>query len=44
MARTRVFESEEEVSLAIMRGQIRKGDVVVIRYEVRRVVRACVIC
>ncbi|PKL13353.1 MAG: dihydroxy-acid dehydratase [Spirochaetae bacterium HGW-Spirochaetae-8] len=29
----RVFESEEEVSLAIMRGQIRKGDVVVIRYE-----------
>ena len=29
----RIFESEEEVSLAIMRGHIRKGDVVVIRYE-----------
>jgi dihydroxy-acid dehydratase len=29
----RVFESEEDVSLAIYRGQIKKGDVVVIRYE-----------
>ncbi len=29
----RVFESEEEVSLAIYRRQINKGDVVVIRYE-----------
>ncbi|MDY0370863.1 MAG: dihydroxy-acid dehydratase [Sphaerochaetaceae bacterium] len=29
----RIFESEEDVSLAIYRGQIKKGDVVVIRYE-----------
>jgi dihydroxy-acid dehydratase len=29
----RVFESEEEVSLAIHRGHIKKGDVIVIRYE-----------
>lgn len=29
----RVFESEEEVSLAIYSQQIKKGDVVVIRYE-----------
>ncbi len=29
----RIFESEEEVSLAIYRGRIKKGDVVVIRYE-----------
>lgn len=29
----RVFESEEDVSLAIYRGQIKKGDVVVVRYE-----------
>jgi dihydroxy-acid dehydratase len=29
----RVFESEEEVSLAIYRGHIKKGDVIVIRYE-----------
>ncbi|MFA5467438.1 MAG: dihydroxy-acid dehydratase [Sphaerochaetaceae bacterium] len=29
----RVFDSEEEVSLAIYRQEIKKGDVVVIRYE-----------
>lgn len=29
----RVFESEEDVSLAISRREIKKGDVVVIRYE-----------
>jgi dihydroxy-acid dehydratase len=29
----RVFDSEEEATSAIMRGKIRKGDVVVIRYE-----------
>lgn len=29
----RIFESEEDVSLAIYRGRINKGDVVVIRYE-----------
>ncbi|MDJ0722892.1 MAG: dihydroxy-acid dehydratase [Desulfobacterales bacterium] len=29
----RVFESEEDASRAIMAGEIRKGDVVVIRYE-----------
>jgi dihydroxy-acid dehydratase len=29
----RIFESEEDVSLAIYRGKIQKGDVVVIRYE-----------
>jgi dihydroxy-acid dehydratase len=29
----RVFDSEEEVSIAIKKAQIRKGDVVVIRYE-----------
>jgi dihydroxy-acid dehydratase len=29
----RVFESEEDVSMAIYRGHIKKGDVVVIRYE-----------
>lgn len=29
----RIFESEEEVSAAILAGEIKKGDVVVIRYE-----------
>ena len=29
----RVFESEEDASRAIMAGEIRKGDVIVIRYE-----------
>ena len=29
----RVFESEEDASSAIMKGKIKKGDVVVIRYE-----------
>jgi dihydroxy-acid dehydratase len=29
----RIFESEEDVSLAIYRGKIQKGDVIVIRYE-----------